>query len=140
MSKKLRNSRRNISRGHSHISIRRRIRYYYVRFMQVSIVLLVLGAVLILKAPYFTSTRQDFAIQLQEMRDTMIPWSIEHIEIIGNRHLSKEQIVQILDIDIGTPIFHVDIEKSLQALSDNGWVQAAIIKRILPNTLLIELV
>lgn len=121
-------------------SLRRRMRFYYVRCLQILFVSIAILLFAMVKAPYFSDMREEFKQQIYEVRTTILPWKIEHIEIIGNQHLTNDDIIQMLDIDLGAYIFDLDINYALSTLTNNSWVQAAIIKKQLPNTLIVELV
>ena len=138
MSKKRINSQ--VSKQQQLISFKRKLRNYYMRTIQILILGIIIASIAFLKASYFAEARAEIINNMQEVRAELLPWQLEHIQIVGNNHLSNHQIIELLKADIGTPIFDIDISASLKRLNQNGWVEAAIIKRQLPNTIYIEII
>jgi cell division protein FtsQ len=70
------------------------------------------------------------------MRDPrfFIP-SASSIEIQGNQHLTRDELVNIFGQDVERNIFHVSLAERRAQLQQLPWVQQATVMRLLPNRL-----
>jgi cell division protein FtsQ len=64
--------------------------------------------------------------------------SSDHIEIIGSRHLSIGQIMQVMGGDIGRNVFFIPLEERRKQLEDIAWVESASVSRLLPDRIRVE--
>lgn len=66
-------------------------------------------------------------------------FALENVGISGQKNTLSSEIVEALNADIGTPIFSVDLDKSLVAISKKPWVKNVVLERKLPNTIIVNL-
>ncbi len=64
--------------------------------------------------------------------------SSDNIQITGNKHVSRSQILQVMGGDIGRNIYFVPLEDRRKALEQIPWVQSASVMRLLPNHLRVD--
>ena len=60
---------------------------------------------------------------------------VEHVAIKGNRHLSRGEVLALLDRLHGENILEIDLEAHRDLLLTSGWVQGATLRRLLPSTI-----
>lgn len=65
--------------------------------------------------------------------------SSDNIEIIGSRHLSRGQIIQIMGGDIGRNVFFIPLDERRKQLEDLSWVESAAVSRLLPDRIRVEI-
>lgn len=65
--------------------------------------------------------------------------SSDFIEITGNKHVTRSQIMQVLGGDIGRNIFFVPLGERQKQLEEIPWVQSAVVMRLLPNRLRVNI-
>lgn len=65
--------------------------------------------------------------------------SSDNIDILGNRNVTRAQILETLGGDIDRNIFFVSLAEQKKQLEDISWVESASVMRLLPNRLRIEL-
>lgn len=61
------------------------------------------------------------------------------IQIIGNYHLEKEDVISSLKIEKGEPLLKISLREIEDRLEQNAWIKSASIKKQLPGTLLIKI-
>jgi cell division protein FtsQ len=65
--------------------------------------------------------------------------SSENVEISGVHNASRAQVMDVIGGDIGRNIFFVPLEERKKQLEQIPWVESAIVMRLLPNRLTIEI-
>src|SRR4051812_4756251 len=63
----------------------------------------------------------------------------EQIEVIGNRFLSRDTVNEKFAPDLGRSILRVPLEERRAALEAIPWVAQAVVQRVLPNRIRVEL-
>jgi len=66
-------------------------------------------------------------------------FSIRQINIKGNNHLNNEEICKIAGINVNDNIFNINISILRAKLENNLWIKKAKVKRILPDTVEIDI-
>ncbi len=66
--------------------------------------------------------------------------TVQRIETEGHDHASADAIHAAIGVDMGTPIFAVDLPAARQRIQTIGWVESATVERRLPSTLLVRVV
>ena len=64
---------------------------------------------------------------------------LSHIQVRGRSHISKDILLAKLDLELGVPIFSVNLQDLHNRVSQIGWVKNVIIERRLPSTIQIVL-
>ena len=64
--------------------------------------------------------------------------SSDNIQITGNKHVPRSQVLQVMGGDIGRNIFFVPLDERRKALEQIPWVQSASVMRFLPNRLRVD--
>lgn len=121
------------------LSLVRKIRNYYLKFLQIASILTIGLVIFFVKSDFCKNYRLEILDHLRELRREVLPWQLTKISITGNKYVPDHEIIALLNADIGTNIFDIDINNSLDQLQKNDWVKAAIIKRILPHEIYIEI-
>jgi len=62
----------------------------------------------------------------------------DDIEITGNAHVTRSQIMDVLGGDIGRNVFFVPLAERRRALEEIPWVESATVMRFLPNHLRVD--
>ncbi|ACS51599.1 cell division protein FtsQ/DivIB [Bartonella grahamii] len=65
---------------------------------------------------------------------------VTHVDIIGNKRLTKQDIFKILKLDVAPSIFTFDVERARSLLEKQAWVQSANVQKIYPNRMRISIV
>jgi cell division protein FtsQ len=65
--------------------------------------------------------------------------SSDNIQIAGNKHVSRAQILQVMGGDIGRNVYFVPLDDRRKALEQIPWVQSASVMRLLPNRLRVNI-
>jgi cell division protein FtsQ len=65
--------------------------------------------------------------------------SSDNIQITGNKHVSRAQILQVMGGDIGRNVYFVPLDDRRKALEQIPWVQSASVMRLLPNRLRVDI-
>ena len=66
--------------------------------------------------------------------------TVQSIQTEGQNRVSTATIRAALAIDVGTPIFEVDLDATRDRVQDIGWVESAIVERRLPSTLHVSII
>lgn len=66
-------------------------------------------------------------------------FSLQNILIYGQKNTSCAELIQDLQLNIGAPIFSINIQEVKRHLEENAWIKKAIISRRLPSTIHIEI-
>ena len=65
--------------------------------------------------------------------------TLEVVQLRGRAHTPKETLLRISQLEIGTPILGIDLEKLHSLISEIGWVEDAVVERRLPGIIRISL-
>lgn len=63
----------------------------------------------------------------------------DDIQITGNQHVSRAQIMRVMGGDIGRNVFFIPLDERKQKLEEIPWVESATVMRFLPNHLRIDI-
>lgn len=66
-------------------------------------------------------------------------FDIKQIEVVGNNKISKEEIVSLSQISINQNTYRTNLKKAIKMIKSNPYIENVIIKRKLPNTLIINI-
>lgn len=69
-----------------------------------------------------------------------VGFTLEKVIIKGNKNLPEDKIVSAINADVGTSLFSLNLEDIHSRLKKFSWVQHASIRRIMPNTIEIEVI
>ncbi len=64
--------------------------------------------------------------------------SSDQIEIAGNQHVTRSQVMRVLGGDIGRNVFFIPLDDRKKSLEEIPWVESASVMRFLPNRLKVE--
>ncbi len=64
---------------------------------------------------------------------------VNDIQIIGNYHLEKEDIISSSNIEKGEPLLKISLREIENRLEQNAWIKRASIRKQLPGTFLIKI-
>ncbi|WP_254492988.1 cell division protein FtsQ/DivIB [Bartonella sp. B1099] len=65
---------------------------------------------------------------------------VTQVDISGNKRLTKQDILKILELDAAPSIFTFDVERARSLLEKQAWVQSANVQKIYPNRMRISIV
>jgi cell division protein FtsQ len=65
--------------------------------------------------------------------------SSDAIEIVGARNATRAQVLQVMGADIGRNVFFIPLDERKRQLEKIPWVESAMVMRLLPNRLRIDL-
>ncbi len=65
-------------------------------------------------------------------------FNLHHVEVIGNRHLSRAEIVEASEVEQGTNLLTLDLRAIADKLKRHPWVSSAAVYRRFPGQLIIE--
>lgn len=65
---------------------------------------------------------------------------VGEVQVVGNEHASTVAIRHLADVNEGDPLLLLDLEHTLAQVDLHPWVAEARVRRVLPNTLVIEVV
>ncbi len=66
-------------------------------------------------------------------------FGINDIQIIGNYHLEKKDVISRSKIEKGEPLLKINLGEIEARLEQNAWIKSASIKKRLPDTLIIKI-
>ncbi|MBI4964763.1 MAG: FtsQ-type POTRA domain-containing protein [Desulfomonile tiedjei] len=64
--------------------------------------------------------------------------NLHHVDVIGNRHLSRSEIVEAAEVEQGTNLLTVDLRAITTNLKRHPWIGSAAVYRRFPGQLIIE--
>jgi cell division protein FtsQ len=67
-------------------------------------------------------------------------FAIREIEVSGNSHVSKDEILRRSGLKEGLNIFTVDLERAAQSVDSHPWIKGVTIKRKFPNKIVIHVI
>jgi cell division protein FtsQ len=94
------------------------------------IALIVVGAVGTVAAYIYSYGKHSSRFRIQSSDD---------IQITGNQHVSRAQVLQVMGGDIGRNVYFVPLDDRRKALEQIPWVQSASVMRLLPNHLRVDI-
>lgn len=65
---------------------------------------------------------------------------VENIDVNGRNRISRQELLEALDIHKDDPILGIDLAATQERLETISWVRSASIERILPNTIKVNLI
>ena len=92
--------------------------------------LLVLGALGLIAVTLYRYGTQSWRFRID---------SSDNIEVRGNHHVSRAQVLDAIGVDIERNIFFVSVADQKKQLEAIPWIQSASVMRLLPNRLRIDL-
>jgi hypothetical protein len=102
-----------------------------VRALQILLYAVVLYSMTFIFVASFTLTAEAFTSWKKSEMVTVNP---EHIEISGNKMLSKKEIQLISGVENRKSWFDIDEKKMETLLLSSGWVKKAFVKKIFPDS------
>ncbi len=66
-------------------------------------------------------------------------WRLREIDIQGNTRISYEEVLQLTNMQLGKSSLDLHLANIQRILEQQNWVQSVVVKRILPDTLRIEM-
>ncbi|MBB4076582.1 cell division protein FtsQ [Bartonella fuyuanensis] len=69
-----------------------------------------------------------------------IGFVVTDVDISGNKRLSKQDILKILELDVAPSTFTFDVERVRSRLEKQAWIQSANVQKIYPNRMRISIV
>lgn len=88
--------------------------------------------------------------QIAEIKHTVIEklgeWSgaagvnVQEVKLFNRQHTSREEILEALNVKIGTPLLSFDVDAAKARIEKIGWVAQAEVQRILPDRLEISII
>jgi cell division protein FtsQ len=96
------------------------------RVKLVLILILLIGLVALIWLTLYRYGTQSWRFRLDSSDD---------IEIVGNRNVTRAQVLEVFASDIDRNIFFVPIAERKRQLESTAWIQSATIMRLLPNRL-----
>jgi cell division protein FtsQ len=94
------------------------------------IFLLAVGAVGLIALTFYRYGTQSWRFRID---------SSDNIEIVGNKNVTRGQVLEVLGADIDRNIFHVSLDEQKKQLESIPWVESASVMRLLPDRLRVEL-
>jgi cell division protein FtsQ len=64
---------------------------------------------------------------------------VKEINVTGRQETSPSDLIETLDIKIGTPILKVEIEEARLRVESLGWIKSASVLRLLPNVIILDI-
>ena len=119
-------------RGQKRVPVRRGAlpRKAVGRIKLLLIVLLVLGVVGLVGVTLYRYGTQSWRFRID---------SSDNIELLGNRNVTRAQVLEVMGGDIDRNIFFVPLAERKKQLEDIPWVESAAVMRLYPNRMKIEL-
>jgi len=93
-------------------------------------VLLIVGGVGLIGVTLYRYATQSWRFRID---------SGDNIEVLGNRNVTRAQVLEVLGADIDRNIFYGSLAEQKKQLEEISWVESASVMRILPNRMRIEL-
>jgi cell division protein FtsQ len=94
------------------------------------VALIVVGALGTVAASLYSYGKHSWRFRIE---------SSDNIQITGNKHVSRAQILQVMGGDIGRNIYFVPLDDRRKSLEQIPWVQSASVMRLLPNHLRVDI-
>lgn len=120
------------------LPLKRKINLYFSKILLISKLTILLVIVYLIISKQLAGLTLDFRVKISEFLADY-GFSLENVVIAGQKNIPNSEIVKSLNADVGTPIFTIDLNNSLNELSQNGWVKNVILQRKLPDTIIVNL-
>ena len=65
-------------------------------------------------------------------------FALREVRLEGASHLTREELVRLSSLRMGENLFRVDTPRVAEAVRRSPWVKSALVRRVLPGTLLVE--
>jgi len=118
----------------TNISLKRKIALFYNR----SMLLVKLSVVVLICLFIFTDLFQNAKKQILDSFysfSSSYGFTFQKVDIAGNKNMSTDDITTSLGIQVGDPIFALNMSDIKSRLEENVWVKDVIIERRLPSTI-----
>jgi cell division protein FtsQ len=66
--------------------------------------------------------------------------SLDQIEVTGSRYVARQTVIEKFNADVGKSILRIPLDTRRQNLESIPWVEHAVVSRIMPNRVRVELV
>ncbi|MDX2050293.1 MAG: FtsQ-type POTRA domain-containing protein [Rickettsiaceae bacterium] len=120
------------------ITLKRKVAIFYSRLMTSAKLLFLITLIILTAINFISPNIFDLSGKFAEFTQDY-GYSLEKIVIRGQKNLTSAEITSALNADVGTPIFHINLNHARQSLENNRWVKHAIIQRKLPNKIVINI-
>jgi cell division protein FtsQ len=121
------------------ISLHRRLTIYYQRFVFISKMTIVLLLGLLIFTDLFKSFKEKiYDVFYQET--AKYGFVLENVIIEGKKNAEYKDIINLLGVEQGVPIFSINIQEVKERLENHIWLKAAIVVRQLPSTIYIAVI
>jgi len=120
------------------LPLKRKISLYMSRFYLGAKLVLGAAVILLIVTKQSSHIFQDVRYKICEFFGDY-GYSLENVIITGQNNVSNAEIIKSLNADVGTPIFSINLDDSLNELTKNGWIKSAIVQRKLPDTIIVDL-
>lgn len=103
------------------------------------IVIFIISAVMLYRNGYVANIKHNVIAKIGQ-------WSgaagvnIQEVKLFNRHHTSKQEILNALNVKIGTPLLSFDVDAAKERIEQIGWVAQAEVQRILPDRLEISIV
>jgi cell division protein FtsQ len=80
----------------------------------------------------------------QQAGPAVVAWGdrffeIQVVEITRTERISRDEIMALLDLGPGQGLLSVDLERLQRALETHPWIRRAVVRRVFPDTLVVDL-
>lgn len=84
--------------------------------------------------------RQSAALSQEIARASQsLGLAVKSVTVAGRRETDRDDLIAALNINIGDPIFSIDVDAARSRIEKLGWVKSATISRKLPDTVQIDI-
>jgi cell division protein FtsQ len=121
------------------ISLHRRLTIYYQRF----VFTLKMTIALLLGLLIFTDLFKSFKEKIYDVfyqETAKYGFVLENVIIEGKKNAEYKDIINLLGVEQGAPIFSINIQEVKERLENHIWLKAAIVERQLPSTIYIAVI
>jgi cell division protein FtsQ len=94
----------------------------------------ILGLTSIAAAGYATVERDQLGTELITFSGEL-GLNLQYIQVRGRSHTPTEMLVAATDLKLGQPMLGIAIDEVHRNLSQIGWVEAAVVERLMPSTI-----
>ena len=64
---------------------------------------------------------------------------LRHVQVRGRSHITKDELLNTLDLKLDAPIFSINLHKLHSQVSQIGWTRNVVIERRLPSTIYVTI-
>lgn len=98
----------------------------------------IFGITALVTAGYATIERQRLGEELVALSGDL-GLRLQYIQVRGRSHTPTEMLLAATDIELGQPLLGISIADVHQNLSQIGWVETAVVERLMPSTIRITI-